>query len=293
MLQLVCMMNQVFRRFWGARRRVGIGSAIALLALFATTLTTAAIQVQVKRSLGVRQMTGQVIYRSGNQTRAATIGTQLQTVGDTLQTGPRSSATLSVDTDIGFIKLAEKTTLQVQTLQSVPDGGKITHLAVTTGQARLQLRPFTHSSSQLKVKTPAGVSGVRGTVFGVGVQANGKTGVATLNGSVVTEAQGQSVVVAAGTQNLMMPGEPPTPAVPLRDDPSLKLGYIYPISGQTVSLQGKTDPVNVVFVNGQLQSSDRTGVFTAIAPIPPDQKVRVLIVTPLGKQQEYTFDRPQ
>lgn len=285
------MMKPIVLPFRLARR--GVGAAIALSFLFGTAMVGAAIQVQVKRSIVIRQMTGQVSYRSGNRTQGAAVGTQLQKVGDSLQTGPRSSATLSVDTDIGFIKMAEKTNLQVQTLRSTPDGGKITQLQVTAGQARLQLRPFTHTSSRLQVKTPAGVSGVRGTEFGVGVQASGKTGVATLTGSVVTEAQGRSVVVSAGTQNLTLPGEPPTPAVPLRDDPSMQLDYVYPISGQTVSLRGRTDPVNVVAVNGQPQTSDRNGAFAAIAPILPDQKVRVLITTPLGKQQEYVFDRPR
>ncbi len=83
------------------------------------------------------------------------------------------------------------------------------------------------------------------------------------------------------------------PAVPLRDDPSLDLAYVQPISGQSVVLRGKTDPVNVIQVNGKAVNSDRTGTFETVTPIPPDQRVRVLITTPLGKQQEHVFDRPR
>ncbi len=186
--------------------------AIALLLFLGGATAAAAIQVQVRRTLSVRQMTGSVVHLAGSQVRPASVGTRLTAVGEGLRTGDRASATLAVDTDIGFIKVAEQTELKITTLQSMADGGKVTHLQVTKGQARLQLRPFTHQSSRLQVSTPAGVSGVRGTEFGVGVQANGKTGIATLSGSVVTEAQGRSIVVDAKTQNLLIPGEPPTPA---------------------------------------------------------------------------------
>ena len=148
------MMKPIVLPFRLARR--GVGAAIALSFLFGTAMVGAAIQVQVKRSIVIRQMTGQVSYRSGNRTQGAAVGTQLQKVGDSLQTGPRSSATLSVDTDIGFIKMAEKTNLQVQTLRSTPDGGKITQLQVTAGQARLQLRPQPEPTAEAIVDAAVG-----------------------------------------------------------------------------------------------------------------------------------------
>ncbi|MDX2239420.1 MAG: FecR family protein [Leptolyngbyaceae cyanobacterium bins.302] len=270
-----------------------IGLAIALSFVPATAPNHAQLlQVNVDRWLNVRSATGKVFYRNGTISRPIRVGTKLQAVGDTLRTEARSSSLLDVDTGIGFIKVAENTTLQVKQLQRVSDGGHITRLEVSRGQARLQLRPFTHRSSRLEVMTPAGVSAVRGTEFGVTAQPSGKTGVATLSGSVVTAAQGQSVVVNAGSQNLIIPGEAPQPATPLKNDSSLRRERLSPISDRQVMFSGETDAVNLLFVNDRPQNIDRNGRFEVIAQITNGQ-VTATIVTPLGKQQDYRFTRPR
>lgn len=271
---------------------IGVIGAIALSWGFLPT-TVESMQVRVLRWLTVRQMNGRVTFQRTGTPQPAALGTRLQAIGDEIRTYARASATLAVDTDIGFIKIAERTRLQIVNLQAVPDGGRITQLQVTGGQARLQLRPFTHRSSRLNVTTPAGISGVRGTEFGVTVQPDGKTGVAVLTGSVETLAQGQAVIVNTGTQNLMIPGEPPQPPTSLKDNTGLDIIHLYPISDGAVSLKAKTDPVNIILVNDVQQTSDRTGKFETIAQIQSDNRVRVTIITPLGKRQVHQFNRPR
>lgn len=248
----------------------------------------ASLRVEAGRWLAVRQMTGKVLYQNGRGFRQATTGLKLRAVGDTIQTGDRSSTILDLDTSIGFIKVAEKTTLRVKQLQALPNGGRVTQLDVTGGQARFQVRPFNHRSSRLEVVTPAGISGVRGTEFGVVAQESGKMGVATLTGSVVTTAQGKLVAVNARFQSLVMPGEPPDPATPLKDDPSLDVTRFSLIANCQAIVSGQTDGVNFVLINDLPQNTDREGRFETTVPITNNQ-FRATVITPLGKRQDYRF----
>lgn len=275
-----------------------ISLTIAAHSLTATTHAPAnsipanSIQVGIDRWLHVRHTTGQVFYHHGSTSKPISIGTKLQAVGDTIRTEARSSGLLDVDTGIGFIKVAEKTTLQIKELKTLPNGGRVTRLEVTGGQARLQLRPFTHQFSRLEVVTPAGVSGVRGTEFGVMAQPSGKTGVATLSGSVVTTAQGRSVLIDGGFQSLTMPGEAPLPVTPLKDDPALDIDQLTLISSRQAVFKGQTDAVNFLLVNNVPQSTDRNGRFEVIAQV-IDNQVKATVITPLGKRQDYSFTRPR
>uniref|UniRef100_A0ACD5H295 FecR domain-containing protein n=1 Tax=Desertifilum tharense IPPAS B-1220 TaxID=1781255 RepID=A0ACD5H295_9CYAN len=54
---------------------------------------------------------------------------------------------------------------------------------MTGGQARFRVRRFNHPGSSLEIETPAGSSAVRGTEFGVSVHPDGKTGIATREGT--------------------------------------------------------------------------------------------------------------
>jgi hypothetical protein len=249
----------------------------------------APVTVRVDRWLSIQQFSGTVNYDRGNASRAARVGDRLESVGEGVTTGRTSFASLAVDTGVGLINVLEQTRLRVRELSSAPDNGRITRLDVLRGQVRLRLRPFTHRGSQLEIHTPAGVSGVRGTEFGVSVQPDGKTGVATLTGAVETSAQGAAVQVPAGFQNLTIPGEPPSTPTPLKDDPGLEYRFekILERNIRRVRLVGQVDPVNMVFVNGQPQSTDRTGRFSSEFLAPSFLRVNVVVTTPLGRSESY------
>ncbi|WP_225887006.1 FecR family protein [Nodosilinea nodulosa] len=247
--------------------------------------------VRVERGLSVRQIQGEVtVLRPGGAAPAA-IGNSLTAVGDGLRTGARSSAVLAVDTDVGFLDVSERTELRISALEMASDGGRITHLDVSQGQVRTRLRHFTHEGSEFEIQTPGGISGVRGTEFGVSVQGDGKTGIATLTGAVDTTAAGQTVGVPAGFQNLMRPGEPPTQPVPLRDDPGLEYERQVVLENNTryVILTGRVDPVNTVFVDSVPQIVDRQGEFRLKRLATARLRVEVLVITPLGRQEVHAI----
>ncbi|WP_313887355.1 FecR family protein [Nodosilinea sp. LEGE 07088] len=243
--------------------------------------------MRVDRGLAVRQTHGDVQLLRSNGANSAIVGNRLSAVGDGLRTGRRSSAVLEVDTDVGFLDVSERTEFRIRALSMAADGGRITHLSVLRGQVRTRLRRFTNQGSEFEIETPAGISGVRGTEFGVSVQEDGKTGIATLTGAVETTAAGESVAVPAEFQNLMLPGEPPTQPVPLRDDPGLEFERRVFVEDNTrfVTLIGQVDPVNTVFVDGDPQTVDRLGEFRFTRLATARLRVEVVVITPLGRQE--------
>ena len=247
------------------------------------------LQVRIERWLALQQLSGEVTYYNGSSNRPATVGDRLRQVGDGIRTGQQSSALLAVDTGIGFVEVSEDTQLRVRSLDVAPDNGHITHLQLDRGQARLRVRSFTHEGSDLEIHTPAGVSGVRGTEFGLAVHPDGATGLATLEGQVDSLAQGVAIQVPQGFQNLTIPGEPPQPPVPLRDDPSLRYEIRRFLDGtrRRARFIGQVDPVNVVLVDGEPQVTDRDGRFGVWLPLRNVVRLEVRVITPLGREEVY------
>lgn len=247
------------------------------------------VQVRVDRYLDLQSLSGSVAFQRGDSSRTAEVGDRLQAVGDGLTTGQGAIARLAVDTGIGFLDVSENTQMRIRRMDVAADNGRITHLDVPQGQVRLEVRPFTHEGSELEIHTPAGVSSVRGTEFGVTVQPDGKMGVATLLGAVATLAQEETVEVPEGFQNLTIPGEPPSPAVPLRDDPELKSEIVRTIEGgnRRLRLEGQVDPVNLVLVEEEPQTIDEEGRFTLEFPPLRGTRVQITVITPLGTRQDY------
>ena len=248
------------------------------------------VGVRVDHWLAIQQMTGTVSFDRPSGSRAARVGDRLEAIGDGVTTGTQSGASLLLDTGVGVINVLEYTNLRVTRLEATPDSGRITHLDVIRGQVRLKLRKFTSPNSELEIRTPAGLSGVRGTEFGVAVQQNGKTAIATLSGAVVTSAQGSRVTVPARFQNFTIPGEPPSAAVPLRDDTTLAAEFVKLIDQgiRKVRILGRVDAVNIVTVNGVPQTTDRNGQFRSDLFLAASfLRVNVVVTTPLGKTQAY------
>jgi hypothetical protein len=249
------------------------------------------LQVKVNRWIEVRRTTGQVMYTRGQTSQLARKGIRLQSVGDTISTGSGSSAELAIDIGTGTIKVSENTNIKISKLQTGSKGERITELQVNSGQVRLQLRLLTNSASRINIKTPAGIAGVRGTTFGVSVQEDGKMGVGTKEGSVATNAQGRTVLVNGGFQNLTIPGKPPSAAIPLREDTRLNISQLA-ANGNQVRVIGTIDPVNLLIISQQRQNVDANGKFNINVPLPPNRRVRAMVVTPLGKQQLYELAVP-
>jgi hypothetical protein len=262
------------------------------LLTFQQALAKNNLHLRVNRYLEVRSIFGNVIYGNQQTSQPANVGTKLQKVGDSIGTGKNYRTMLALDTEIAFVEVAENTKLQIQKLHSTSNNGKVTELLLTGGQVRLKVRPLNNRESRLEIKTPAGITGVRGTEFGVSVQPSGKTGVATLKGQVVTSAQGKTVSVNKGFQSLIIPGKPPSPPVRLRDDTILQIKILADMGNQQAKIAGKVDPVNLVILANEPLITNQNGEFEVITALPNNRKIAVSITTPLGKKQKYELAVP-
>lgn len=255
---------------------------VGILLTFSIPLLARDIQLPASRFVEVRQIRGTVTY----QGRPARVGDRLTSPGQQISTGRQSSAVLAVDSAIATINVAELTTVQVQNL-SIANGGRITRLSVPRGQARVQARRLSNPNSRLEISSPAGVTGVRGTVFGVGVGPSGKTGVSTLEGAVATIAKGRTVTVNGGYSSLVFPGDPPTPPKLTRENLKYELTSLSAINQNRVRLICTVDPLNLVFLNDQPLEMDKTGKIDALLPRPANSDYRLVIRSPLGNQESH------
>ena len=266
-------------------------TCIGLLSLLAAVLVGTSVPLYAQsvsgRWLQLQRFSGTVTVVAG-RSKSARIGDRLSAVGHGLVTGSRSSANLSVDTGIGTIAVAQNTRITIDRLTTLADGGRVTILDVPRGQARLQVRRFTNPSSRLELHTPSGVAAVRGTEFGVSVSPEGRTVVATTEGSVEATAASQSVEVLPETVSLIYPGQPPTPAAPLDHELAIRWdanewsnGYLY--------LSGNIDAANTITVMGEELPVNRRGRFETRLSLPTrSQRVTIEVSNAVGETRTYT-----
>ncbi|MDA0266736.1 MAG: FecR family protein, partial [Cyanobacteria bacterium] len=214
-------------------------------------------------------------------------GDRLNQPGHGIDTSSRASTVLTIDNGIGTVNVAENTRFSVQRLATLDDGARITILSVTQGQARIQARPFSNPSSLLELHTPSGVAAVRGTEFGVNVAEDGKSSIGTLEGSVEVSAQDVSVQVDAGFVSIVVPGEPPTPPIPLDQELLLDLVDLHR-RDRNLHLQGRINAANTLFVNGHEVTIGRSGWFSTVIPLSHRPRtVTFTVRNPLGDERNY------
>lgn len=260
--------------------------------LVAGTNRGLALTVRGDRWLSIADLLGNVQFISGESRRAAKRGDRLTSVGDALVTDANASARLAIDEAVGSVTMAQNSYLRIQSLLITQNGGRVTELSVVRGQVRLRVRPFTSPESRLEIHTPAGISGVRGTDFGVTVQPDGQTAIATETGSVFASAQGEEVIVDAGEQSIIRPGEPPTQPQDFDDDPALNIEVLRATSRSTVNVVGFTDPANIVKINGETIRFNDEGRFDWETAISGARIIQAEVITPLGTRQDYRLVVP-
>ena len=242
------------------------------------------------RWLQVERFSGTVTTRTGNSKNAQK-GDRLSAVGHSLVTGNRSSANLSVDSGIGSVAVAQNTRITIQQLSVLPDGARVTVLDIPQGQARAQVRPFSNPNSRLELHTPSGTAAVRGTIFGVSVAKDGRTGIATLEGQVEASAQSVSVPVDAGMVSIVRPGEPPTPARTLDRDLDIQW-HTHEWQSDHLYISGRIDAANTLFVDEQEITTSRAGYFEDKIPLARRRhRVLATVQNPVGETRDHSLFR--
>ena len=244
------------------------------------------------RWLEIRELEGSVdALHGGGNWHDAHLNDRLLLPGDGVKTDADSEASLAFDDGIGSVRVFEESRMQILTMFIDAQGGKITEIDVPEGTARFQIRRFNRPTSALTIQSPAGIAGVRGTDFGVGITPRGRTAVATFQGAVEAKAQGIAVNVEDGTYSIVIPGEVPTPPDSLSgadvDLGIVDLDLVEDTAEPTGRLMGKVFPINLVYVNGEIIDIDVSGNFVVSAVLDDRQKFLVEVRSPSGDSQGY------
>ncbi|MEG4088032.1 FecR family protein [Microcoleus sp. Pol12B4] len=278
------------------------------------------------RSLEIEEIRGTVSFKG----RPAVVGDRLLAPGDEIITGPNSTARLGIDNNVGTVEVGEKTAVRISNLSSSAGGEKDTAIFVSRGRVRLSigktaattraantstiippnqivaLNTFSGlgKSSQIaqqkssaktapvRVETPEGVAGVRGTSFGVSV-GNGKTAVETIEGAVVVSSSSDSeVVVNGGNATTIFPQTSPvTPSASPRLA-QFKVRRLVRFSGNIYRLSGQINPIDLIYVNDEAIKIDRKGNFKIQGILPPSRRLKIVVRGPSITERHYSLAVP-
>ncbi|MEG4851163.1 FecR family protein [Microcoleus sp. B5-D4] len=275
------------------------------------------------RSLEIEEIRGTVSFKG----RPAVVGDRLLAPGDEIITGPNSTARLGIDNNIGTVEVAEKTTVRISDLSSSAGGEKSTAIFVSRGRVRLsigktaaatpaantstiippnqivalntfsglgkssQIAQKTRSAKRapVRVETPEGVAGVRGTSFGVSV-SGGKTAVQTIEGAVVVSGNTDSeVVLNSGNSTTIFPQTSPVAPSASPRLAQLKVRSLLRLSGNIYSLSGQINPIDTVYVYNEEIKIDRNGNFKIQGILPPSRRLKIVVRGPSVTQRHYSL----
>ncbi|MEG4627464.1 FecR domain-containing protein [Microcoleus sp. w1-18aA5] len=278
------------------------------------------------RSLEIEEIRGTVSFKG----RPAVVGDRLLAPGDEIITGPDSTARLGIDNNLGTVEVGEKSAVRISNLSSSAGGEKDTAIFVSRGRVRLSigktaattpaaststiippnqiasLNTFSGlgKSSQIaqqkksaktapvRVETPEGVAGVRGTSFGVSV-GGGKTAVETIEGEVVVSGNTDSeVVVNSGNSTTIFPQTSPVAPSASPRLAKLKVRRLLRLSGNIYRLSGQINPIDTLYVNNEAIKIDQNGNFKIQGILPPSRRLQIVVRGPSVTERHYSLAVP-
>ncbi|MBE9096255.1 FecR domain-containing protein [Tychonema sp. LEGE 07203] len=288
--------------------------------------TTNARGTAAGRSLEIKEIRGSVSFKG----RPAVAGDRLQAPGDEIITGANSTARIAIDNNTGIVEVAEKTAVRISNLSGSEGGEKDTAIFVSRGRVRLSIgktaaaTPAANTSTiippnqiaalnsfsglgnlsqiaqqkksartaPVRVETPEGVAGVRGTSFGVSV-SEGKTSVETIEGAVAVSGSTDSeVVVNGGSATTIFSQSPPAPISASPRLAELKVRSLFRLSGNIYRLSGQINPIDIIYVNNEAVKIDRDGKFKIQGILPPSRRLNIVVRAPSVRERHYSLAVP-
>lgn len=273
---------------------------------------TSVLRIEEIRGAGIATING----------RPVTVGSTLET-GEELVTGENTTVRFRIEGRGGSIEVAEFSrfivgnlasgAIDLEILQgratfalpsSSPRNSAGLENFLTAGAGQKTLEPSDISQTNLddnpaiaqnsargnynfRVRTPTGVTGVRGTAFGVDVGPNGQTGVSGVSGTVVAAAQDREQSVNGGQYVVISPNSPPTLVEPTPPDAELKVLVHQTRGGNRVRVFGQVDRLDLVYINGQAIETDPDGKFAAILDRPTSRLLRFVVRGPAIRERIY------
>lgn len=155
-----------------------------------------------------------------------------------------------------------------------------------------QQRKPTARTAPVKVRTPRGVAGVRGTSFGVNVGPNGKTGIDTIDGSVAVAGKEREVIVDAGYWATIDEQGEPTLVKLNPETSTLALNKVLRVGAQNFRLSGQVQPMDLVYINGESIATDSQGRFKVGGALPLNRRLTIVVRGPSVREKRYEIVVP-
>jgi hypothetical protein len=140
--------------------------------------------------------------------------------GDLIETGADANVTVQFG-DGNRVTLLSGSSLRLETLLDYPNGAGVVGLELLRGRAESEILNTGGSKSRVRIKTPAGITSVRGTELRVGIADAALSRTEVLTGTVNVANAGREIAVEAGHGTIVRKGEPPQTPVALLPAPDL------------------------------------------------------------------------
>lgn len=163
-----------------------------------------------------------------------------------------------------------------------------------SGEVPLLAQRSRRRNYPVRVQTPGGIAGVRGTAFGVNVGPDGKTGVEVIEGSVAGIARDQEVIFQGNQAGAMLPGESPTQPSPWLSSElaKLRIRSLVRTNPYTALVSGQVDPMDIVFLNNKPVKTDSEGKFKVAVALPPSRRLNFVVRGPAVRARHYEIVVP-
>ena len=193
---------------------------IATVAIFVSVIAAALILSGILKTLNSGLSAGQAVCTLSITAGSAQIQTpgekswQAATNNSTLVSGSRlktaaSSRSIIKFTDGSRLSLDSDTEVEITKATLSENGSIVALIKQDRGTTTSQVIKLTNPDSSFQIQTPAALISVRGTQFTTRVNADGTTFIKVLDGTVSVSAAGKEVLVRAGYEITIKPGEAP------------------------------------------------------------------------------------
>ena len=240
----------------------------------------------VGRSMMVREFTVSVddltgtaeLQAKGKSSAQPLALNQVIRIGDEVRTGPDSQLDLLWPTGT-HVRLGPNTRFEI-TLGVVNNAKRstATEAKLSAGKVWVRLSKGLTGTGRFRIKTPVVETLVRGTIYSVEFKPDGSVQVETYEGKVGIQRGREGLLLRDETYGVFSKGKPLGRALPLSKEqlvawlknPNMTGAFLtveQPQEGAKIAaplavVSGRTDPGNVLEVNGMTASVDREGKWT-------------------------------
>jgi hypothetical protein len=230
--------------------------------------------------LKLQEIRGTVeVRQGGGEWRSASVGEALR-ASDAVRTLAGSYAVL-IGGEAVEVRMEPGTEVTVADLTDT-----LSRLLLGKGMTTMRVRSGSHHALELAATGSDAVARSQGGAFTVSNNGSGTVALATLEGETSLSGQQRSVLVLAGQQSVVRPGQAPSTPTPIPTSLLLKVNWP-DRPRREILISGRTEPGSQVLANGEGVLPDAQGRFSFPLTLKEGSNpVRIQVRSVGGLQQE-------